>query len=77
MAELCKRDSDWHFQNIQSINSKSKKNRLLLPVSAVNPPPDGWIQHSVPHGKLLQCNKIENFNYLNVAFISYRLTMWN
>ena len=36
-----------------SIISKSKKNWLLLPVSAVIPPPDGWIQHSVPHGKLL------------------------
>ena len=23
------------------------------------------------------CNKSENFNYLNVAFISYKLTMWN
>ena len=22
-------------------------------------------------------NKIENFNYLNVAFISYKLTMWD
>ena len=21
--------------------------------------------------------KFENFNYLNVAFISYKLTMWN
>ena len=21
--------------------------------------------------------KIENFNYLNVAFLSYKLTMWN
>ena len=25
----------------------------ILPVSAVTPPPSGWIQHSVPHGKLL------------------------
>ena len=22
-------------------------------------------------------DKLENFNYLNVAFISYKLTMWN
>ena len=22
-------------------------------------------------------NKLENFNYLNVAFISYKLTMWD
>ena len=22
-------------------------------------------------------NKFENFNYLNVAFISYKLTMWD
>ena len=27
--------------------------------------------------KCLQVNKIENFNYLNVAFISYKLTMWD
>ena len=33
-------------------NSKKKK-QTYLPVSAVIPPPDGWIQHSVPHGKLL------------------------
>ena len=39
----------------------------MLPVSAVIPPPDSWIQHSVPHSKLLEHNKIENFNYLNVA----------
>ena len=31
---------------------------------------------SVPHGKLV-AYKIENFNYLNVAFISYKLTMWD
>ena len=24
-----------------------------------------------------ETNKIENFNYLNVAFISYKLTMWD
>ena len=24
-----------------------------------------------------QTHKIENFNYLNVAFISYKLTMWD
>ena len=24
-----------------------------------------------------QADKFENFNYLNVAFISYKLTMWN
>ena len=31
---------------------------------------------SVPHGKLV-AYKIENFNYVNVAFISYKLTMWD
>ena len=25
----------------------------------------------------LHVPKIENFNYLNVAFISYKLTMWD
>ena len=34
----------------------------IPPVSGVIPPPSGWIQHSVPQGKLLKCNKIENFN---------------
>ena len=36
----------YYYQN-------SKKKQTYLPVSAVIPPPDGWIQHSVPHGKLL------------------------
>ena len=57
------------------INSIQEK-FTILPVSAVIPPLDGWIQHSVPHGKLLYRNKSENFNYLNVAFISYKLTVW-
>ena len=26
---------------------------------------------------LLPGDKLENFNYLNVAFISYKLTIWN
>ena len=26
---------------------------------------------------LTKCSKSENFNYLNVAFISYKLTMWD
>ena len=25
----------------------------------------------------MHVDKIENFNYLNVAFISYKLTMWD
>ena len=25
----------------------------------------------------MNSNKLENFNYLNVAFISYKLTMWD
>ena len=25
----------------------------------------------------VEVNKFETFNYLNVAFISYKLTMWN
>ena len=52
-----------------------KEKFTIIPASAVIPRPGGCIQHSVPHGKLLQRNKIENFEHLNVAFISYRLTM--
>ena len=29
-----------------------------------------WVGHN-------QWNKFENFNYLNVAFISYKLTIWD
>ena len=33
---------------------KSNKNTLsILQISAVIPPPHGWVEHSVPHGKLL------------------------
>ena len=28
-------------------------------------------------GDTIKCSKFENFNYLNVAFISYKLTMWD
>ena len=45
--------SDAIFQIfILFINSVQEK-YTILPVSAVIPPSDNWIQHSVPHGKLL------------------------
>ena len=43
------------FSNIQSIYSliQIQEKFTILPVSAVIPPTNIWIQHSVPHGKLL------------------------
>ena len=51
---LCKWDSDWFFKySFFYLLIQIQEKFTILPVSAVTPLPDGWIQHSVSHGKLL------------------------
>ena len=51
---LCKWDSDWFFKYslYLFINSNPRKIQYYSTLSLILPP-DGWIQHLVPHGKLL------------------------